>query len=1447
MGKVLSDVLLTLKARAGGEGHHGDGVNSSEPTQLNGVLVRIGKSLKAKVELPNLHGHDQQQFRLLRNPRQNQNDRRPPPLTDISNHQSSSTTITSSSTLSATRTGGRKRTLSSKVAAAIVTGNDTRRHNSTIHSNTTTTTIQQQDQDNQSIATDMGSPIVLDTCDARGVGLSQCLGSRRLHMEEIVELSINDSFYIVIPTETRRESKTSINMRKNFTARVVDSVLAARPRHFANHSPEDRRKHCHGELVNKTSFLLNGRQYLEFCCSLVGYPHRNEYVNDLFDASEIEQQVRQGGGLLIRLLDYSKTPSDTTLLKWCEVPYVQFFVQHFRGDPRPMIKLTDKRNMEAYGESMAAKFDEVEGCYIQTTELRLAFEEHRTRTLTKSLAQANEKLNTTLDEMHSQLQISFTRAIQYEIGDGKLAACAKAIDNIYEHALRNHFSDFQTYGRLLDDSIDMTILEMIQLQFPFLYTATSSMIFGTETRAHQPSTRKLPGYDRKQRALVQHFLALIRERNPKYLIHWAAIRTLAMYVRGNRAKHYQAPHSKAYTSCLPVALNYASNLFESTREARQLAIQLKKIIMHSLDNYNQYHPYKTQRGGSSGIYHIGLVYNVVMALEFKRPIGTILKNLESNTYWRVKSSALPDFWRNMVELEQVDATNHDIIITMAPTTHPVSLTASSMDWMVISMPGASPQVPITYIDQVVPSSFRQYVPVGLSDGDFVLGNRAWMDENDEPTEAAGMEKLCPRKYVGLLKSSLRMMEFFRYCKQYIKRHPVADDAISEDDADEDPLLSFFRQLEKLMKDSPRLHTNCRNFQKDCLQYWNKAYDAPTKFIWMPICPRDEMKTDEFMLAMVHIFCSLGLIKEEADGSYSRVTNSSRRVVFQFGDALTVQKWYNLSPHIVSKITEIGKEDYVAMMMDAYDRFVICHDYLHENIHRLQVVFTLFYGGFIQVAQILLGTTKVQKDPTKGIWVHHERLVLKMIHALERIRMEEFIRHRDNARNIFSSETDNAEVCWRLQCEYQTYCEKLLQSSCEKTLAAANFLNLAQEWQMCKESVSAGDWATLEVLGNDWLLYWAAMGKKQYKLEVVRRMEQIYKLKADELEYLRIGRFVRLDEGSEMTTHDDMCEKQNQAQKNCAKNSDFKIVCNRSAFLHAGIRCAKEVFVDKNKPSSIPNLEDDVEALYEFFRRTGVFVHPTTPSKLHDNSFWDHIVGSGMCFDGTETKRKYSKKKNVPVDAHDREALQVFLNKDALAWDNDCNSDGDDDEDDSISGDDDRSVGSHNTRGSSSGGDGGSTGNDFDTTMDDDVSIAAKASDEDSVDQGGVENPEIVEMKLNNLLKQGKLPRYKMNMMCIKNVSAIGRDKLPDFKETRQKEREEMKRTVEMNYSCNSNFTKKMKSTIDDLEEKMKKLQTEPQREEMDWEKRRSLSLQLYDDGFVEEYDSDDIEEWDDGE
>ena len=122
------------------------------------------------------------------------------------------------------------------------------------------------------------------------------------------------------------------------------------------------------------------------------------------------------------------------------------------------------------------------------------------------------------------------------------------------------------------------------------------------------------------------------------------------------------------------------------------------------------------------------------------------------------------------------------------------------------------------------------------------------------------------------------------------------------------------------------------------------------------------------------------------------------------------------------------------------------------------------------------------------------------------------------------------LCW-LQEVFDEFVTRSESAKCEPTRMVALFMKYIERWILCRDSVRIGDGLILEVEGCDWLPFWAGTGSKpQYLLETKRRLEQMNKLENWELEYMRMGRFVRLTLGKGLIPHGDHCEKMNGTKK-----------------------------------------------------------------------------------------------------------------------------------------------------------------------------------------------------------------------------------------------------------------------------------------------------------------------------
>ena len=1245
-------------------------------------------------------------------------------------------------------------------------------------------------------------------------GITDSLGWRRLLTDEIVDFDVGNEFVLVIPTDVRTDDDIDKQARRDFRIELISSIVESSPSLFnKSQNLTVRQRVVNQHLIDNHGITRNNSTYIELRCSVASYPNKHYYAENAFSLDEAMTHVRGDYGMNIRLFDY---PGSSPLLKWKQLRSIQIFAPHYRGDHRPQVKLTEPVTSPLYAQEVDHQLHQVKDDPLQTTELRLVYEQKKSADLEKQIKKL--QANATKDAMRNeQLTSSYIKsALTNEIESSRLTEFAHLFDKKYYDAWVDHYSNFQSNNRLLPEETSKSICDTIEKLFPFHYMSLKTVIFGK--RAQEPARAKLPGNIKKMKDLPHRFLAMIRERNPHLLVHWAMVSSIAMYYKGVCMKYTRSFIFKPCTTMLKTAFTKLDKIYEATLPIRLRLLRQSHIGSHSSDNYQQYHAYKTQRCGAPGVYHNGMVYNFVMAKEFNKPRGTIVEHLPTRHRWKVVESNLVDYWCCRVVLERVftdaddaeDATNATQPApssSMSPSTppsppsDPLVLRLPHIHWRIISMPGEAPPVDITYVHQDVPPSLRQRIPPNTNDTRYVLGAREWMDPDAEPLGDA--PRVTPRKFVELLHDCERIKELLSF-------DPTFDTTMTP----RYECLSVFRsKMEQLMKVEPSMYDSARTFRVDNLRYWNKSYDAVDKYLLYPITPHDEMKKDEAMLAMVQICIDLGLIEENDSNEYSICEDAHRRTIFQYGDVLTIQKWQQLAHVILSKMTHIGKEDFVEMMMKVYNNFIKSHDYLHENIHRLQFIFTIYYGGFIQACQVVLGTKRIRQDPTKGKWRDSEILTMKIYWALRRVRLEEFLRRfmaRDDTKQLLDmNDKDPCDIVWKLEKEYQSFCDSLETCACEKSRAAALFMKYTQDWLLCMEGVSLGDWATLEVQGHDWLARWFCVKKPQYREECQRRIEMMYALPAWLLEYIRMNRFIRMSNGARFISLDDFCEKHNLAQKLSTKSSNFEKVCNRSRHLHAAQRCAKELFGDKVKKGRAKmSVVDDVKALYAFFRKVDIFTTPDVPFKIREMTFWEHVIPAN--FDQTVEREKHTAKNTIALTEAKKGVIKTFFDS-IFVYESDDDSESDDniEEEEGNNNDDDVSVSSvvsHNSVGS------------VGTVMSSlsimsDISVAAESSQLANVNFGTLEVQEAA------LKRLGNVSRCKMNMLLIKDLTIEGIKRIMDANiiEQRKNKLNEEKRVVQMLYDCVARYKDKMTRQLSFMQSREDSIPEQIGRELEDWE------------------------------
>ncbi len=271
---------------------------------------------------------------------------------------------------------------------------------------------------------------------------------------------------------------------------------------------------------------------------------------------------------------------------------------------------------------------------------------------------------------------------------------------------------------------------------------------------------------------------------------------------------------------------------------------------------------------------------------------------------------------------------------------------------------------------------------------------------------------------------------------------------------------------------------------------------------------------------------------------------------------------------------------ICLRNKAFEIMITC--ILHENIHRLQAIFKVYYPGFIEICCSVIGAKQVNIDPTKGSWRDHENMAIKVSTSLKHLRLHNFL-HQRSPTTEKTNATTTFDYLWNLHDEYEAYCESLLTCSDKVTKFCALFVDAVDRWDNCRVAVCMGDWATLEVEALDWMPIWVATKKPQYLMETLRRNEMNYSLEPEELEYMRMNRFVRQTRKGGFMSYDDFCEKHNYALKQCSNHPDIAVMCKKLRHLHAASRCNKLMLgYGNDRHASLPSTTDNIQALYHLF-------------------------------------------------------------------------------------------------------------------------------------------------------------------------------------------------------------------------------------------------------------------------
>jgi hypothetical protein len=96
---------------------------------------------------------------------------------------------------------------------------------------------------------------------------------------------------------------------------------------------------------------------------------------------------------------------------------------------------------------------------------------------------------------------------------------------------------------------------------------------------------------------------------------------------------------------------------------------------------------------------------------------------------------------------------------------------------------------------------------------------------------------------------------------------------------------------------------------------------------------------------------------------------------------------SVKEHIILRLTDIGKEEYISVLDHAMNHSTHLNGMLHIKMHNFVVIYLLFYGGFLQAMQAELCFKHIQQNPMKGHYKDHEVYTKVVYNALKEYQLQ----------------------------------------------------------------------------------------------------------------------------------------------------------------------------------------------------------------------------------------------------------------------------------------------------------------------------------------------------------------------------------------------------------------------------------------------------------------------------
>eukprot|EP00986_Skeletonema_menzelii_P013053 scaffold7400_cov122-Skeletonema_menzelii.AAC.2 len=936
------------------------------------------------------------------------------------------------------------------------------------------------------------------------------LGVRRLQFHEILRLTTGNDFILVLPQPSgKRPASVSNRVRAEANSHrkpsnVKTDVWETAKTHWYDilyyfqktvlegiRGSDEELDIIHNDELARRCFQRDGQHYYELHLTIKSCSEQETLQQFNLPERTINNFIDKpmnvlGDGFYVQLYGHG-----TFLLRFATLPYVEIYVARKREDPYlddSIGKFPRSQNEDTVLAALTKQLHATNGDSAATVQVMMGYYKHSCVQLKQQLGQQQQPVDETK---------IFDSLISNELTSEKLERFAAMVDNDYKKRMLDLYSNFsEATPYLISDEQSRHYLNELITNFPncyrVLHTVAGSKKFPVRERngnfGHyimSSTYQDNAGYDEtnllpKERQILYAFYALLRTKSRNLLEHWSQVEPLARCFKGQ-----QQPGGKGFAG------SFHSTLITSLKKQEQLysvgAQQMSKTIRGlphvsgAFDNHNKIHNKKSNTDGKSAIAHIGTAAylkqdrpnELLPGTKLTSPLGI---DFDLTSCSRTEDAMIYTLKGAVTSMMPEDASRSMKHEKMLIETGQVEWPA--LGWMVTYMPGFTPRPHLTYAGQIVQPPQRAWIRPKTSITNLVLNPKRKLSS---PISTSKKKSLDSASYFECIQLARRLVDInshkFHLVREKEQLNKVYDEATS----------SFIEAI----SEASSLIAAAASFQKDIVQQINPNARTVDQMFLFPIIPYSETSKNEMKMTYAELGRYFELFEIDDRGKVVTVKGSEKRRINLCVDALSARNFRELEYNLTRKLGEMGASPYVKAMIDVLHCITIEHDYLHETrFHRLDCIYMLYYGAFLQPLQIHLGWKNINGDPVKNKIQPHEQFMWIVYNALRRHRFNQFIKNSQEQFTRQERETAK-DLLIRLDVAYQKYCVGLEQSPDQPSRVAALFMKCVESYNRCFHGVRNADFWLMEIEGCQWLGAFKLCGKTNYVTETLHRMHTLY--------------------------------------------------------------------------------------------------------------------------------------------------------------------------------------------------------------------------------------------------------------------------------------------------------------------------------------------------------------------